>query len=110
MFDVPLTEEDLPTHHEGMLRARRNRLMQQVFFNIKPDVSKQQAETVLSRIRSWDAVESAVPLLPDADVPEIARMCFAAVKETADPQTVLEELSRLTEVEAVSLPPERDLL
>jgi hypothetical protein len=84
--------------------------MRTVMFNFHADVPPQQQETLMAQIGTWDGVHKTACLKPDATRPELRRMCYAYVEDSAEIKTIVERLSTLPEIESAFPPAERRLL
>jgi hypothetical protein len=47
---------------------------------------------------------------PEAEEPDIRRICYAYVADAADPETLVQRLQGLPEVGSAAVPPERHAL
>jgi hypothetical protein len=84
--------------------------MHTVMFNFRSSVTLEQQEAFMAQIGTWDGVRKAGPIKPDATRPELHRMCYAYVEDSADTEKIVERLSKLPEIESAFPPAERRLL
>ena len=84
--------------------------MRTVTFTFRPEVSAERQDAVLREVARWDSVRKAAALKPDARTPEVRRMCYAQLDDTADAETIADRLRREPEIESASVPPARRLV
>jgi hypothetical protein len=84
--------------------------MRSVLFTFSPQVSRERQEALLAQIGTWQGVKKVARLKPDAQHPEIWRMCYADIEDGADIEAMVERLAALPEVESAASPAERHLL
>lgn len=84
--------------------------MYSVMFNFRPDVPIERQDALLSQINTWNGINRAAHLKPDAKNPALLRMCYAYVSSQAELEVIVEHLSELLEIESASIPAERRLL
>ncbi len=84
--------------------------MRTVMFNFHADVPPAQQEMLMAQIDAWDGVHRTACLKPEATCPELRRMCYAYVEDSAEIKTIVERLSILPEIESAFPPAERRLL
>lgn len=82
--------------------------MRQIEITFEPDVKPEQQKAILEAINSWSSIESAVPLLADADDAQIRRMAFAYIKDDAKIEAVSKKLEKISEIK-IAIPPKRGL-
>jgi hypothetical protein len=84
--------------------------VQVVNFNFKPEVAREDRESVVDRIKQWDSVVEAAPLKPDTRNPWLRRIYHAYVEDGTDVGETVERLSGLPEVELAEAPAQRHLI
>ena len=81
--------------------------MKAIMFTLRPGITPEQQEALLSHVRSWEGVTQAATLDPEAEDPDIRHIGYAYLGEDADPEAVVRRLMSLPEVASASVPPER---
>ena len=84
--------------------------MQSVMLMFKQDVSPEDQEHVLTKLNARQGVIKAARLKPEARNPDVLRMAFVYVDDSLNVQTLLDQLSKLPEIDSASLPPQRGLV
>ncbi len=84
--------------------------MDTIFFDFRLDVTRSQQDKLIAEINTWQGISQVGHLKPDAQNPEIVRMCYAYITDRSDLQVLTEKLSALAEVESASIPASRQLL
>jgi hypothetical protein len=84
--------------------------MRTVMFTFRPEVSPEQQDAILDQLDGWEEIRKAVRLKPDAKYPEILRMCYAYLEDSADVESTAKRMADLPEVEAAEIPAKRGLL
>jgi hypothetical protein len=78
-----------------------------VTFTFRKEVRPNRRRDVLKAIQGWDSVQQAAALKPDAKAELTRRVGFAVLKEDADPDAVVQQISDLDEIETASVPEAR---
>lgn len=81
-----------------------------MIFTFRPTTSPPQRESALREIGAWAEVDQAGLLHPELSSESLGRVCVATVAAGVAPETLLERLTSLPEVESASLPAERYLV
>lgn len=84
--------------------------MQYILLMFRADVSPAQQAAVLAQIETWEGIRGTAPLQPDAADPDLGRIYYAHLTETANVQAILQRLLNLPEIESAELPTGRHLL
>ncbi|HSV65873.1 MAG TPA: hypothetical protein VLJ59_08225 [Mycobacteriales bacterium] len=80
-----------------------------VAFTIAADVPAEAQGAVIAAVRSVDGVVDAYRLSPESSIPEVRRMCAAALANGADPRAVAARVRGVPGVESADVPPARGI-
>jgi hypothetical protein len=82
-----------------------------ILFTFEPGILHPKQKQILNKILGWDKVTSAAPLFPGSETdPELSKVCFANVEDTADIQKLLNQLKELHGINDAFLPADRGLI
>jgi hypothetical protein len=86
--------------------------MNTLTFSFRPAASTERQESVLNTVNSWDGVNRAGLLKPEAKHEEVRLMAYAYVADDADANELGKRLSEIPEVdpESVAVAPLRRLV
>ena len=84
--------------------------METLTFNFCDDVPRQQQISLLAKVRDWTGVKAAQKLDPESDDPQISRMGFVELADTAVIKQIKQRLAKLPGVENVEAPTGRKLI
>lgn len=86
--------------------------MNTLTFSFRSAASTERQESVLDTVNSWDGINRAGLLKPDAKHEKVRLMAYAYVADDADAEEVGKRLSELPEVdpESVAVAPPRRLV
>ncbi len=77
--------------------------MSTLTFNFRSAASLERQESVFNTVNSWDGVDHAGLLKPDAKHDEVRLMAYASVADDADADELSKRLSELPEVDPESV-------
>jgi hypothetical protein len=79
-------------------------------FTFRPNVSREQQDAILDQLDGWAEIHKTARLKPDTKYPEILRMCYAHLEDSADIESTAQKMEDLPEIEAAEIPADRQLI
>jgi hypothetical protein len=84
--------------------------MRSIVFNVRPSISDEERNALLTRVAEFVGVRQAAALRPNAKHDVTRRMCYARVSDEADLEGLKTRIAALPEVESADIPAERGLV
>ena len=80
-----------------------------IMFSLRDDAPIKELQTVISEIQKWEGVQAAGILFPDTADAKLQRMGYVELRDAANPQKLIQQVSSLSPVEKASLAAERSV-